>query len=89
MRLTDAEKEPFRKMREVSELRTQFQCEYRLHLTKKYGDSYSQASVTGSELHHLVSIQSSCQHVVRIEDQLVPFLLFIITLIVGILWIFW
>ena len=89
MRLTDAEKGPFHKMREVSELRTQYQCEYRLHLKQKLGDTHSRASVTGTELHRHVSIQSDKQHLQNSEYRLVPLLIIVVTLIAGFLWIFW
>ena len=89
MRLTDAEKEPFHKMREVTELRTQYQCEYRLHLKQKLGDTHSRASVTGTELHRRVSTQSDKQHPATIEYRLVPLLIIVMTLIAGFLWIFW
>jgi hypothetical protein len=89
MKLIDAEKEPFHKMREVSELRAQFQCEYRLHLKQRFGDTHSSASVTGTELHQRVSIQSDKQQVERSESRLVPILIFIVTLIAGFFWFFW
>lgn len=89
MKLTDVEKEPFHKMREVSELRTQFQCEYRLHLRHKFGDSHSPTSVTGTELHRRVSIQSDSQHIEKTESRIAPLLIIIMTLIAGVLWILW
>lgn len=89
MRLTDAEKGPFHKMREVSELRTQYQCEYRLHLKQKLGDSHSRASVTGTELHRRVSTQSDKSHLRNNENRLVPLLIIVVTLIAGFLWILW
>jgi hypothetical protein len=89
MRLTDAEKEPFHRMREVSELRTQFQCEYRLRLRQKFGDSHSSAIVTGKELHRHVSIQSDRQQVEKTENRIVPLLIIVVTLIAGVLWILW
>jgi hypothetical protein len=89
MRLTDVEKEPFFKMREVSELRIQFQCEFRLNLRQKFGDSHSPASVAGTELHRQVSIQSDRQDAEKIERRLVPLFIIVVTLIVGIMWIMW
>jgi hypothetical protein len=89
MRLSDAEKGPYHKMREVSSLRTQFQCEYRLHLKQKLRQTHTLASVTGTELHRRVSIQSEFQHVEKTENRLLPLLIIILTLIVGFLWIFW
>ncbi|MGD9395760.1 MAG: hypothetical protein PVJ05_04980 [Candidatus Thorarchaeota archaeon] len=89
MRLTDAEKEPFYKMREVSELRTQFQCEYRLHLRQRIGDSHSIASVTGTDLHRRVSVKSDRQQTMKTKNRLVPLLIVIVALIAGLLWILW
>jgi len=87
MRLSEAEKGPYHKMREVSELRTQYQCEYRLHLKQKFGDSQSVASVTGTKLH--LHVQSDKPHVEMTEKRLLPLLIIIVTLIAGFLWIFW
>ena len=89
MRLTDAEKGLYHKIRDVSELRTQYQCEYRLDLKQKLGNSHSSASVTGTVLHRRVSMQSDSQHKEKTENRLVPVLIFVVTLIVGFLWIFW
>jgi hypothetical protein len=89
MRLSEAEKGPYYKMREVSELRTQFQCEYRLYLKQKLGNTHSLASVTGIKLHRRVFIQPDGQSVEKTENRLVPLLIIIVTLIAGLLWIFW
>lgn len=89
MRLTDAEKGPFHKMREVSELRTQYQCEFRLHMKLKLGDTHTRASVAGIELHRRVSMQSDKQHTGNNENRLVPLLIIVVTLIAGFLWILW
>jgi len=89
MRLTDAEKEPFRKMRGVSELRTQFQCEYRLYLKQKIGGSHSLASAAGIELHRRLSIQQNRQDVETTESRALSLLVVVITIIAGILWILW
>lgn len=88
MRLSDAEKGQYHKMRDVSELRTQFQCEYRLRLKQKFGDTHSQASVTGTELHQRVSTQSESRQDDGTENRLVPLLIIVGTLIAGFLWIF-
>lgn len=88
MKLSDAEKGTYHTMRDVSELRTQFQCEYRLHLKQKFGDKHSQASITGTELHRRVSAQSDSRYVERTENRYVPVLIIIVTLIAGFLWIF-
>ncbi|MHA1943270.1 MAG: hypothetical protein ACW96M_02635 [Candidatus Thorarchaeota archaeon] len=88
MRLTDAERGPNNKMREVSDLRTQFQCEFRLHLKQKLGGSSSRASTMGSILHRLVSDQTVF-HDEKNGNRLVPLFIIIVTLIAGLLWILW
>ncbi len=88
MRLNDTERGPHNKMREVSDLRIQFQCEYRLHLKQKLGGSSSKASTMGSILHRLAS-----DHTVSPDEKsgnrMVPLLIIIVTLISGMLWILW
>ena len=88
MRLTDTERGPYIKMREVSDLRTQFQCEFRLHLKQKLGGSSSKASTMGSILHRLVSDQTVSPDE-KSGNRLVPLLIIIVTLIAGMLWILW
>ena len=88
MRLSEAEKGQFHKMRDVSELRTQFQCEYRLHLKQKFGDTHSKASIAGTELHRRVSTPSVSRPVETTEHRFVPLLIIIVTLIAGFFWIF-
>lgn len=75
-------------MREVSALRTQFQCEYRLYLKQKLGDTHSLASVIGTELHSRVSIQSYKLNVEKTENRLAPLVIIILILIAGFVWIF-
>ncbi len=89
MRLTDTEKGPFYEMREVSDLRTQYQCEYRLHLKRRFGEVHSSASVTGNMLHQQVSNKSEEQHLERMERNLLPLMIILLTLIVGFMWILW
>ena len=89
MRLNEAEKGPFHKMRDVSELRTQYQCEYQLHLKQKLGDTHSLASVTGTELHRRMSKQPDSQKGGKTENRFVPLLIIVATVIAGLLWIFW
>ena len=88
MKLSEAEKGPYHKMREVSELRIQYQCEYRHYLYQKNGNTHSKASITGTELHRRVSKHPDSQLTVRRENRLIPLLIFIVTLIAGLLWIF-
>ena len=89
MRLNEAEKGRYYKIRNVSELRTQYQCEYRLHLKHKLGNSQTPASVTGTELHQRVLMKSDNRKVENSGSQLMPLLVIVVTLIVGFLWIFW
>ena len=88
MRLNETERGPYNRLREVSDLRTQFQCEYRLHLKQKLGESSSEASTTGSVLHRLVSNQTASRND-KNGNRLVPLLIIIVTLIAGMLWILW
>jgi hypothetical protein len=89
MRLSDEEKGQYYKMREVSELRTQYQCEYRLHLKQRLGDSRSQASVDGTELHRQFSLQSDKERFGTSANRIIPLSIIVVTIIAGILWIFW
>jgi hypothetical protein len=88
MKLNEVERRQNSKMREVSDLRTQFQCDYRLHLKQKLGESLSEVGVTGSILHKLIS-----EHSISLEDnggnRIVPLLIIIMTLMAGIFWILW
>lgn len=88
MRLHEYERGQNNKMRDVSDLRTQFLCEYRLHLKQKLGESVLEASVTGSILHNLKSEQSISPRE-KSSNRLIPLLIIIMTLIAGILWILW
>ena len=72
------------KYRTVSELRTQFQCEYRLYLKQKHGNQSSQASRRGTMLHD----QGSSQILnYPSGNGLVKFLIIILTAFAGILWV--
>ncbi|MHA1928910.1 MAG: hypothetical protein ACTSV2_10095 [Candidatus Thorarchaeota archaeon] len=72
------------KYRTVSELRTQFQCEYRLYLQQKHGNQSNQASRRGTMLHD----QSSSQILnYSSSNGLVKILIVILTAFAGILWI--
>nr|KXH71491.1 MAG: hypothetical protein AM325_10185 [Candidatus Thorarchaeota archaeon SMTZ1-45] len=76
-------------MRDVSDLRTQYQCEYRLHLKQQFGDIHSLASITGNELHQYINMKSKGENRERSERKLLPLLIIILTSIMGFLWIFW
>ena len=87
MKLTDREKGVLHRMREVSDLRTQYQCEYRLHLKQKSNDTHSLASKTAIELHSHVSRRPEHQQAKNRADGFIPLIIIVITLIAGFLWI--
>ena len=88
MRLNEGERGQYNKMRDVSDLRTQFQCEYRFHLKQRLGETLTEAGVFGSILHNLLSEHSISPEGNR-GNRTVPLLIIIMTLMVGILWILW
>lgn len=47
----------FKSYRDVSDLRTQYQCEYRHHLRTTQGDQASTYSLEGTRLHNDVSLE--------------------------------
>ncbi len=87
MRLSETEKGPYYVMREVSELRIQSQCEYRLLLKQQFGESHSSRSITGTKLHQRVALVKNNQNFKRNEIQLLPLLVIILVLIIGVFWI--
>ncbi|NHI88656.1 MAG: hypothetical protein EAX87_03975 [Candidatus Thorarchaeota archaeon] len=89
MKLTDTEKEPFHGLRDVSDLRTQFQCEYRLRLKQATGNTSTPASVAGTRFHQLLASQTDIRKTENGKNRFVPLLIIIITLLVGTLWIIW
>jgi len=89
MKLTDTEKEPFHALRDVSDLRTQFQCEYRLHLKQTLGNTSTLASIAGTRFHQLLASQTDTRKPWIGKSQFIPLLIIIITLLVGALWIIW
>jgi len=86
MRLDETERISPSHLREVSDLRTQFQCEYRLYLKQKLGETPSEASIMGTILHDRMSGVSQTAHR---GGRTLPLLVIIMTLIVGLLWILW
>ncbi len=88
MKLKEVEKGPGYKLRDVSDLRVQFQCEHRLLLKQRVGDSLSDASVTGTVLHRHVSNQFPSSEDER-RIKIVPLLIIVATIIFGLLWILW
>ncbi|MGY5863081.1 MAG: hypothetical protein RTV41_00610 [Candidatus Thorarchaeota archaeon] len=88
MKLNETERGSYSKMREVSDLRTQYICEHRLHLRQKLGEDSSKASVMGTILHSRISDQTRSQQKKK-GVRLLPLLIIIVTLIAGLLWILW
>ena len=88
MKLKEVDRRPENWLREVSDLRTQFQCEYRLLLKQRVGDSSSDASVTGTVLHRLVSDQIPSLADSK-ETKIVPLLIIVVAIVLGVLWILW
>ncbi|MFW9841513.1 MAG: hypothetical protein ACFFES_11520 [Candidatus Thorarchaeota archaeon] len=82
------ERKPHTRLREVSDLRTQFQCEYRLYLKQKCEESSSEASLMGSILHTRIGDTSRLQKVQE-GRGILPLLIIIMTLVIGLLWIIW
>jgi len=86
LRLTEDERTSFSRFREVSELRTQFQCEYRLHLVQRQGNAVTKASIDGTVLHSLMST-------IMIHEpegtRWMPILGIIVVVVIGIIWIVW
>ncbi|MFW9808626.1 MAG: hypothetical protein ACFFE6_04505 [Candidatus Thorarchaeota archaeon] len=88
MKLKEVDRRPENWLREVSDLRTQFQCEYRLLLKQRVGDSSSDAGVTGTVLHRLVSDQVPSLADSK-ETKIVPLLIIVVAIVLGVLWILW
>jgi hypothetical protein len=88
MKLEDTKRGTHSRMREVSDLRTQYQCEYRLYLKQRLGGSSSKASVMGAILHSRISDSTRSQRESK-DGRFLPLLIMIMTLIAGLLWILW
>jgi hypothetical protein len=70
--------------RDVSELRIQFQCEYRFYIRQKRGEKSSDASREGSRLHREVGMNPGP---VRSLNTSVLVLLVIVTIAAALLWV--
>ncbi len=70
--------------RQVSELRIQYLCEYRLYLRLRFGAPNSQAQRVGTHLHG-TDRASAEQHFIEYEKIFV--VVAILTIIAGILWV--
>ncbi len=71
--------------RDVSELRIQFLCEYRLHLKWELGERVSDASVRGANLHKHVPFQTGHVQTTNIALRIT---VLIMTVLAALLWIF-
>ena len=74
----------FRKTREISDLRIQYFCEYRLLLSKKYGKSSSLASVRGEWFHSRIGVGGS----IRVMKQKSAMAIFVVITILVLLLLF-
>jgi hypothetical protein len=72
------------RLRDVSELRLQFLCEYRLHLKWKLGERLSGAGVRGTNLHRQVPFQTGHRATPSIALRII---VIIGTLLAALLWI--
>ena len=85
MRITEKERTEYSRLREVSELRTQFQCEYRFFLDQRIGRSQSPAAIQGERLHLRMAAARREESVKY--SRLLPLVIAIAAIIIGILWI--
>ena len=73
-----------RRYRDVSDLRTQFQCEYRLYLKQKRRSSPSPAAIQGTNLHEKVKLAAEGA---SFGNARIRAALLLITIFAAILWI--
>ncbi len=86
MRISETEKTWFSRFRDVSDLRIQFLCEYRLYLRQHIDEERTKASVEGERLHS----KFTNEYQDRIpKKSIIPLIIIIITIVVGLLWILW
>ncbi|MFW9907283.1 MAG: hypothetical protein ACFFEF_01800 [Candidatus Thorarchaeota archaeon] len=82
--MANREELPLSQYRQVSELRRQYQCEYKMELSLKYGEEPSVWSKQGERLHNLAENDAE----ISSEDHSFLFLsLLIITILAGAFWI--
>ena len=86
MRISESERTQFSRFREVTDLRIQFLCEYRLFLQQKLGEERTKASIEGERLH--VELDRESQRDIP-ETQIIPLGIIVLTVIIGLLWILW
>jgi hypothetical protein len=86
LRLTEDERTSSSRFREVSELRIQFQCEYKLYLTQKRGEMTTKAGIDGTMLHgQILPIEFSESQ----DHQWISLVIIILIIVTGIIWIVW
>jgi hypothetical protein len=84
MKLTEAERTSSSKFRNVGDLITQFQCEYRLFLEQQKGQRVGIAAINGSIFHYERSVAGEMRPSVNIWLRIAMILAIVI---IGILWI--
>ncbi|MFX1369189.1 MAG: hypothetical protein ACFFAY_11360 [Promethearchaeota archaeon] len=72
-----------RRYRDVSDLRTQFQCEYRLYLKQKLGTTSTGAAHVGARLHEKVKLSAKRENE---QSRLFRVAIAIITIFAALLW---
>ncbi|MFW9967152.1 MAG: hypothetical protein ACFFEA_08355 [Candidatus Thorarchaeota archaeon] len=82
--MKDPERGAVGRYRDVSELRIQFQCEYRFYLRQKQGSISSDAIREGSRLHREVVMNPKTT---RSPHPLTVVLIVIAIAIAGVLWV--
>ncbi len=86
MRITEKEKTKFSKFRDVSELRIQSICEYRLYLRHHLGIESTEASLVGKQLHSKFENES----ISRVSQKpILTLIIIVLTVVIGLLWILW
>jgi hypothetical protein len=73
-----------RRYRDVSDLRTQFQCEYRLYLKQKLGTTSTGAAHVGSRLHEQVKLSAKSG---KDQSGLFRVAIVLLTILAAVLWI--
>jgi len=74
-----------RRYREVSDLRTQFQCEYRLYLKQKIGATATRAALMGSRLHEQINLNPEVN---RQRGKTFRIAVLLLTILAAVFWVF-
>ncbi|NHJ15031.1 MAG: hypothetical protein EAX95_15220 [Candidatus Thorarchaeota archaeon] len=83
--MTETGTKQVRRYRDVSDLRTQFQCEYRLFLNQKRGMQFSSAAQQGAHLHERVKLHAEGKSQSNLGFRIV---VIAVTILAAFLWIF-